>query len=139
MRDHCKLIIVDPWNELEHLPQPGESLTNYINWALKRIRQLAAKLEVHIMLVAHPKKMDAGPNGARPPLGYDVADSAAFYNKPALGLTVHNAETQSGARYTQLVTWKVRYTHHYGVHKGISPSQFDDEQMRYDSIELVEE
>ena len=41
VRDNCKLIIVDPWNELEHLPEPGESMTAYINWALQQIRTWA--------------------------------------------------------------------------------------------------
>lgn len=134
VRDHCKLIIIDPWNELEHLPQPGESLTNYINWALKRIRQLAAKLEVHIVLVAHPKKID----GDRAPGGYDVADSAAFANKPALGVTIHTAHTDTGAPYTQIVTWKVRDTHHYGIHKGLSCAGFNDAEMSYFSADFVE-
>ena len=134
LRDHCKLIIIDPWNELEHLPQPGESLTNYINWALKRIRQLAARLEVHIVLVAHPKKID----GDRAPGGYDVADSAAFANKPALGVTIHTAHTDTGAPYTQIVTWKVRDTHHYGIQKGLSCAGFNEAEMSYFDVDFVE-
>lgn len=127
-RDGCKLIIIDPWNELEHLPEQGESMTSYINFALQQLRQWAETLEVHICLIAHPKKMEHG-RGA--PLGYDVADSAAFFNKPSLGFTVHNAKTEAGTPYLELVTWKVRDTQLYGVFKGISAATFDTNAMTY--------
>lgn len=71
IRDGCKLIVVDPWNELEHLPEPGETMTSYINWATQRLRQIAERLEVHIAVVAHPKKL---PDSHKAPTGYDVAD-----------------------------------------------------------------
>lgn len=138
MRDQCKLIIIDPWNELEHLPEPGESLTNYINFALQQIRQWAEKLEVHICLISHPKKMDTG-REMRPPLGYDVADSAAFANKPSLGFTVHSAKTDSGTPYTEIYTWKVRDTQLYGIEKGKSDAAFDKNAMTYTAIQMEQE
>lgn len=135
MRDQCKLIIIDPWNELEHLPEPGESLTNYINFGLQQIRQWAEKLEVHICLVAHPKKMDMG-REPRPPLGYDIADSAAFSNKPSLGFTVHSAKSSTGAEYVQIYTWKVRDSQLYGINKGTSDAAFDQQAMTYTEIDM---
>ena len=47
VRDGCKLILIDPWNELDHLPEPGESMTLYINFALTKIRKLAARYDCH--------------------------------------------------------------------------------------------
>lgn len=135
MRDQCKIICIDPWNELEHLPEPGESLTNYINFALQQIRQWAEKLEVHICVIAHPKKMDMG-RDPRPPAGYDIADSAAFFNKPSLGFTVHGAFTEAGTPFTELVTWKVRDTQLYGINKGRSAAQFHTERMDYEPVDL---
>ncbi len=130
IRDRCKLIIVDPWNELEHLPEPGESMTSYINFALQQIRVLAEKLEIHICVIAHPRKMptDGRP---RPPTGYDIADSAAFANKPSLGFTVHQDQTDEGESIVKLVTWKVRDTQLYGFEKGISNLDFDPVKMVY--------
>lgn len=133
--DGCKLIIIDPWNELEHLPEPGESLTNYINFALQQIRQWAEKWDTHICVIAHPKKMETG-HKPRPPLGYDIADSAAFANKPALGFTVHGALTDQGTPYTEIYTWKVRDTVLYGIEKGRSEASFDRDTMSYTSIDL---
>lgn len=134
VRDRCKLIVVDPWNELEHLPEKGENMTSYTNFATKFIRQLAERLEVHIALVAHPRKMptDGKP---RPPTGYDIADSAAFYNKPSLGVTVHQrSETDDEGvedRWVELCVWKVRNTRLYGFEKNSWAVRFDADTMSY--------
>jgi twinkle protein len=136
VRDQCKLIIVDPWNELEHLPEPGENMTNYINFATKFLRQMAERLEVHIALVAHPKKMgqDSKP---RAPNGYDIADSAAFFNKPSLGVTVHkNSFTRDDDTvdsWVELHVWKVRDTLLYGFEPGLRKITFDHDRMNYEA------
>lgn len=131
VRDRCKVIIVDPWNELEHLPEKGESMTNYINFAIKTIRGWAKALEIHIMIVAHPAKMRTD-QGKRPPTGYDIADSAAFFNKPGLGVTVHEGSEDFEVH---LYNWKTRdrllygttpgrvvvqYASVYGVYRGLT-------------------
>jgi twinkle protein len=136
VRDQCKLIVVDPWNELEHLPEPGESLTNYINFALQQIRQWAEKYEVHICLIAHPKKLEMIKGVARAPMGYDIADSAAFFNKPALGFTVHQEKTSTGGNYVQLWTWKVRDAQLYGIGKGHQDCAFDLQRMDYTEVDF---
>lgn len=137
VRDRCKLIIIDPWNELEHMPEPGESLTNYINFATKCIRQWAEKLGVHIMVVAHPKKL-ATDMKIRPPQGYDVADSAAFANKPSLGITVHVERDDLGQSFTHLLNWKVRDVQLYGASKGKSIFKFDVNAMNYTPVSQQE-
>lgn len=136
VRDGCKLIVIDPWNELEHLPEPGESLTNYINFALQQIRQWAEQYEAHICLIAHPKKLDTFKGTPRAPMGYDVADSAAFFNKPALGFTVHQEKAENGASYSQLWTWKVRDSQLYGIYKGVTDASFDIDRMDYIEIDM---
>lgn len=129
LRDNCKLIIIDPWNELEHLPEPGESLTNYINFALQQIRQTASRLEVHVNLIAHPKKMS---DPTVIPDGYSVADSAAFANKPALGWTIHTIPPVDGNDERLVMnTWKVRDTMEYEIEKGITDLRFDKLTMKY--------
>lgn len=114
VRDRCKVIIIDPWNELEHLPEKGENMTNYINFALKVIRRWAKKLEVHIAIVAHPAKIKSE-GKPRPPTGYDVADSAAFFNKPGLGITVHPGDQEF---QVEIINWKTRDTMLYGIERG---------------------
>jgi len=123
VRDQCKLIVIDPWNEIEHFPAQGESLTNYINAALTMIRKWAAKFDCHIMLVAHPKKMQDD----KPPLGYDIADSAAFANKPALGLTVHRTDAEG----FKAISWKVRDAEAYDCQRGSVRLEFDSGKLCY--------
>lgn len=134
VRDNCKLIIVDPWNELEHMPAPGESLTNYINFALQQIRTWADQFDTHVCVVAHPRKMmtDGKP---RSPTGYDIADSAAFANKPALGFSVHQEEADDGEAYVRVTAWKVRNTQLYGFAKGSIRLSFIEDRMSYQKYE----
>ena len=127
LRDQCKIIIIDPWNELEHLPQPGESMTHYINFALRFIRSLAAKLECHIAIVAHPAKIRSE-GKPRPPTGYDIADSAAFFNKPGLGITVHPGDEE---HHVQIINWKTRDTMLYRTERGIIVCEFAKEWGLY--------
>ncbi|MDB6151501.1 MAG: Twinkle protein [Chthoniobacter sp.] len=120
VRDRCKIIVIDPWNELEHLPEKGESMTSYINFALKTIRNWAKALEIHICIVAHPAKIKHE-GKPRPPTGYDVADSAAFFNKPGLGITVHPGDEE---HEVQIINWKTRDTMLYGVQRGTITVEF---------------
>ena len=134
VRDGCKLIIVDPWNELEHVPQPNESMTAYVNAAVKFLRQIAERLEIHIALVAHPRKMPTD-RGAKAPTGYDIADSSAFFNKPSLGVTVHRAEAnEQHDAHVELHVWKVRDTRRYQFDKGIVRVGFDAITKRYEAL-----
>ena len=134
VRDNCKLIIVDPWNELEHLPEPGESMTAYINWGLQQIRVWAEQYDAHICVVAHPRKMNTE-GKPRAPTGYDIADSAAFFNKPSLGFSVHQSEADDGTPFVELTAWKVRDSQLYGIEKGSSRLDFDKDAMTYRRFE----
>lgn len=136
VRDECKLIIIDPWNELEHLPEPGESMTSYINFALQQIRQWAAQFDTHICLIAHPRKMPTDNGNMRCPTGYDIADSAAFFNKPALGFSVHREiDEDAGLSWVRIQTWKVRETQLYGFETGSTRLNFHGEMMTYSKFE----
>ena len=125
-RDGCNLIVIDPWNELEHLLEPGESVTNYTNFALMRMRQWADRYDIHIVILVHPRKMQDG----RAPLGYDIADSAAFANKPGMGWTVHLEEDDKG-EHVSLINWKVRSRQGTGCRPGKMKMTFDENAMSY--------
>jgi twinkle protein len=136
VRDGCKLVILDPWNELEHMPEPGENMTSYINFALQSIRQWAEQFDAHICVVAHPRKM---PTEGRPksPTGYDIADSAAFFNKPSLGFSVHQEQDDDGTSFVRVTAWKVRDVQLYGFERGDTRLSFDPELMTYRKFESV--
>lgn len=134
VRDNCKLIIIDPWSELEHLPEKGESMTAYINFALQQIRSWAEQYDTHICVIAHPRKMSTE-GKMKCPTGYDIADSAAFFNKPALGFSVHKDENGEGEEFVQIMTWKVRETQLYGFTPGNMRLRFHEQGMTYTKFE----
>ena len=84
--------------------------------------------DCHICVVAHPRKI--GTDGRIfVPSGYDIADSAAFVNKPSLGLTVFMDEGDDP--HVKLRVWKVRDADLYGFGKGTAEVAFDPGMMTY--------
>jgi twinkle protein len=88
MRHGIKVLVIDPWNEVEHARPKHESETQYVNRALRQIRRFALKHQVVAIVLAHPTK-DVGKGGeARTPTLYDIEGSAAWYNKPDHGIVI---------------------------------------------------
>jgi len=135
VRDNCKMIVIDPWNELEHLPETGENMTSYINFALQQIRVWAEQYDTHICVIAHPRKMMTE-GKPRIPTGYDIADSAAFFNKPSLGFTVHQDTDEAGLEIVKVNTWKVRDVQLYEIEKGTINLSFNKDSMAYRGADL---
>lgn len=84
-------LIIDPWNEVEHLYKTGQTETQYISEALSQIRRFARDSAVHVWLVAHPAKLyrekDSGDYPV--PTPYDVSGSANWRNKADNCITVY--------------------------------------------------
>lgn len=106
MRNNCRFIIVDPWNEIDHTTRPADvPVTEYTGVMLKKLRNAAKTYKFHLLLAAHPRKMHKGADGNYSmPSGYDISDSAHWVNKPDNGLTIHRGE---GNRVT-VNSWKCR-------------------------------
>lgn len=108
----CDALIIDPWNELEHVRERHTSLTEYVNLALRQVRRFAGAFRIHAQILAHPTKAVKGENGGyRRPTMYDISDSAAWYNKAELGFIVHRPNPVE----TQIVVEKSRYHEQIGV------------------------
>lgn len=93
IRHGVSIIIIDPWNELEHSRNRDESETEYIGRAIRTLKRFAKAFRVHICVVAHPVKSvkDAEGNYKMPTL-YDISGSANWYNKADLGVIVHRLD-----------------------------------------------
>ena len=108
-RRGIKGIVVDPWNELEHMRPRHMSETEYISSALSQFRRFAIKHEVHIWIVAHPTKLKRTEEGTEPiPTLYDIAGSANFRNKADIGMSVWRDITLNDPNVQVHIT-KVRY------------------------------
>lgn len=122
-RDGVKLLIIDPWNELEHSRPMNISLTEYVGQAIRKLKRFAKMFGVCVIVVAHPKKIDL----KSIPTLYDISDSAHWYNKADLGIIVH-ADPERAAEAPnerQIIIAKVRLKRIAGL-TGIVPLNFDD-------------
>jgi twinkle protein len=91
-------IVIDPWNEIEHSFSAREmSETQYISFAIKEIRKFARKYQVHMMVIAHPAKMQKDKASGKYPIPtlYDISGSAHWYNKADQGIVVHRDDVKT--------------------------------------------
>jgi twinkle protein len=95
-RRGIKIVVIDPWNEIEHLIPQGMQETQYVSKVLSKIRRFARRHGLHIFLVAHPTKMQKVQEeigGVKVwtypiPTLYDVSGGAHWYNKADNGIVV---------------------------------------------------
>lgn len=127
LRDGVKIILMDPWNEIEHGKPANQSTTEYTNDAIRRIKQLCSRFDVHVFLVAHPRKTPP----EEVPNGFHIADSAAFWNKADFGITVHRDPNDPPAVVT-IHTWKIRFKAHGS--KGLKKMVWNAANDRFSSV-----
>lgn len=104
IRDDIKVVVLDPWNELEHKRRRDETETDYISRALRAIKKFAKQYQVAFWIVAHPTKPGEGRKSA--PGLYDISGSANWANKADYGLTYHRARPDENR--AELKVTKVR-------------------------------
>src|SRR5690606_25648022 len=87
IRHGVRMIVLDPWNELEHKRRRDETETDYIGRAIRAIKRFAKQNNVAFWVVAHPTKPQEG--SKKIPGLYDISGSANWANKADYGLTYH--------------------------------------------------
>lgn len=98
VQQDCDVIVIDPFNEMSH-DTSGESMTLYIGWFIKTLKRFAAKHNVHVVVVAHPRKINKDKDGnVEIPTLYDIEQSAMWYNKADLGVIIHRSNSVTAAR-----------------------------------------
>ena len=108
-------LIIDPWNTVEHNFSGSETETNYISKMLSKISAFAKRYEVHIWIVAHPKKMEVNTKGKiTVPTLYDISGSANWYNKIDNGIIIHRHKDDMHDR-VGVYSAKIRHQHKNGV------------------------
>lgn len=132
VQQDCDIIIIDPFNEMEHNTE-GESMTLYIGWFIKNLKRFAAKHNVHVIVVAHPRKVSKDKDGnVEIPTLYDIEQSAMWYNKADLGLIVHRQNSITAARVA-----KSRYEDIIGK-RGQVLWTYDEETAHFHEYEEIE-
>jgi twinkle protein len=81
-------VIIDPWNEIDHL---YENMTEaqYLSKALSKIRQFARRNAVHVWVIAHPRNLVKDKKGNyQPPTMYEISGGAHWRNKADNGICI---------------------------------------------------
>lgn len=89
-RNGIKMLVIDPYNRLEHQFENGEKETTYISRFLDKLTNFAISTDTLVVLVAHPRKIEKDPitkKFAVPDL-YTINGSANFFNKTDYGFAV---------------------------------------------------
>ena len=87
-RHNCKCVVVDPWNEIEHLWPRSETETQYLNKALSQLRRLTRKLGIMLIVVAHPDKASGQNKKIEDWTLYSISGGTAWYNKADQGIVI---------------------------------------------------
>lgn len=110
--DNKKGLVIDPWNELEHLRPPQFSETEYISQTLSRVRAWARKNQVHVWIVAHPQKLRRDEAGKLPiPKPDSISGSQHWWNKADNAITVWRPLDEPMNQDVQIHVQKVRFKH----------------------------
>ena len=107
-------LVIDPWNTIEHKFGDGENETNYVSRVLSQLNTFAKVNELHIWVVAHPRKMENDANRrVIVPSPYDISGSANWFNKCDNSVTIHRHITQD-EDYVGVHVHKVRFQYKNG-------------------------
>jgi twinkle protein len=121
IREECDVVLLDPWNELDHAP--GDMpLTVYVGEAIKKMKQTARKLQVWWIVIAHPAKMRTGDQLSL----YSISDSAHWFNKADIGLLINREGDGADAK---IICAKARYEE-IGT-RGEAKALFNPETRRF--------
>lgn len=124
IRHGIRVLLIDPWNEIDHVKLPGESSTDYVSRALRACKTFARRYDVLLIVVAHPTKSGAEKNPDEISL-YDVSDSAHFANKADLGVVIARLGDPEHDSISSVMVKKVRYQPDTGCTGGRIEFTFD--------------
>ncbi len=106
LRDGIRVLVIDPWNEIEHARRRDETVTDYIGRSIRALKRFAGQYGVAVIVIAHPTK-DVGKDGkARPVTLYDIEGSAHWFNKCDHGVVLTRSPD---GPVTEVYVAKVRF------------------------------
>lgn len=134
IREGAKVVVIDPWNELEHSRRHGESETQYIARSIREMKRWARRYNVILIVIGHPTKLeyDKKDKTFRKPTLYDIAGSAAWFDKADIGIVL----TRTGERSEiELDVQKVRFKD--TGRRGQPVLVWNEAAARYESASIV--
>lgn len=130
LRDAVRVLVVDPWNEIEHAKRRDETVTDYIGRSIRALKRFARLYEVVVIVIAHPTKDVAKEGKSRPPTLYDIENSAHWFNKCDHGVIVDWPDSNIAESVIRVA--KVRFSE--SGERGQVRLKFDRYADRYDLL-----
>ena len=97
---------------------------------LSKINAFAKLHDIHIWIIAHPRKMEVSNDGVvTVPTLYDISGSANWYNKIDNGITVHRHRTHDDD-YVGVYVGKIRHQYKNGK-PGVAEFEYNINTGRY--------
>ena len=77
-----RVLVLDPWNEIEHARPQGVTEAEYVAQGLMFLRKFARTHDVLVIVVTHPRLLEKDSKGRYPvPTPYDISGGAMWRNK----------------------------------------------------------
>jgi twinkle protein len=105
-RHDCRWVLIDPWNEVEHLWGRQDTEATYLNRALRHLKRVARRFQVSIFIVAHPTKEGGKSKSIEDADLYDINGGAVWNNKADLGVIVWAEDTTRTERIVKVAKSK---------------------------------
>jgi twinkle protein len=130
VRHGIRVLLIDPWNEIDHGRRRDETTTEYTGRALRRIKYFARQFEVLVIIVAHPSKGAINKDPEDLSL-YDIADTAHFANKADQGVIIMR---QPDTEFSTVKISKVRYQPDTGTAPVMASMYFNKQSRLFEDI-----
>lgn len=89
-RRGARILVIDPWNEVEHARPQGTTEAEYVSTSLMKLRLFTRRHKLLTIVVAHPRLIEKSKDGSYPcPSMYDISGGAMWRNKADNGIAVY--------------------------------------------------
>jgi twinkle protein len=105
-RHGCKWVLIDPWNEVEHLWGRQHTEATYLNHALRELKRLGRRFQIAIIIVAHMHSTGGREASVAHATLYDINGGAAWNNKADVGVIVLADDAGSPDRWIKIAKSK---------------------------------
>lgn len=114
IREGVRMVLIDPFNEIEHKKRNDESMTEYIGRAIRKLKGFAMQYNVLVCVVVHPTKASSQLDSEELSL-YSLADSSHWANKADIGVIVGRVGDPKVDLVTGIYIKKIRYQPDAGI------------------------
>jgi twinkle protein len=133
LRKGIRVLVIDPWNEVEHNRPAGMTEAEYVSQSLMRLRRFARKHDLLVIVVAHPRLLEKRNDGTYPiPTPYDISGGAMWRNKADNCAAVYCPDVTDPSGAVEIHIQKVKFKIFGRV--GMVPLKWDRLTGRYADV-----